>query len=73
MNERDIMTSKVHERNDKHTAFANSACDLPNLDKFNNSQVSIPVGWWITHEDREYIVVILVEKTIVLGSLRRIC
>ena len=56
MSEQKIMTSRVHERNDIHTAFANSVCPLPNLDKFNETQVSIPVGWWISSEDREYIV-----------------
>ncbi len=56
MTEQSVMTSRVHERNDQHTAFKESLCELPNVDKFNNSQVSIPVGWWITKEDREYIV-----------------
>lgn len=56
MNEQKIMTSRVHERNDKHTAFKNFKTDLPNVNKFNNTQVSIPVGWWITNDDREYIV-----------------
>jgi perosamine synthetase len=56
MSDQKIMTSRVHERNDIHTVFANSVCPLPNLDKFNETQVSIPVGWWISSEDREYIV-----------------
>ena len=56
MSEQKIMTSRVHERNDIHTAFKSSICPLPNLDKFNETQVSIPVGWWITQEDRQYIV-----------------
>ena len=56
MSDQKIMTSRVHERNDIHTAFANSVCPLPNLDKFNETQVSIPVGWWISNEDRKYIV-----------------
>ncbi len=55
MSEQGIMTSRVHERNDKHTAFKDSLCELPGLDAFNATQVSIPVGWWITTEDREYI------------------
>jgi len=56
MSEQGVMTSRVHERNDKHTAFSDSMCSLPNVERFNNTQVSIPVGWWITDEDREYIV-----------------
>ncbi|WED26869.1 DegT/DnrJ/EryC1/StrS family aminotransferase [Vibrio sp. DW001] len=56
MENQKIMTSRVHERNDKHTAFHESLCSLPCLDLFNKTQISIPVGWWITTEDREYIV-----------------
>ena len=56
MDKQDIMTSRVHERNDQHTALKESIADLPNVDKFNKSQVSIPTGWWITDEDRKYIV-----------------
>ena len=51
-----VMVSRVHERNDVHTAFISSKANLPNLDIFNATQVSIPVGWWIDDEDREYIV-----------------
>ncbi|MBC8552491.1 MAG: DegT/DnrJ/EryC1/StrS family aminotransferase [Candidatus Brocadiales bacterium] len=56
MSEQGVMTSRVHERNDKHTAFGESLCELPGVDAFNATQVSIPVGWWISIEDREYIV-----------------
>jgi len=51
-----VMASRVHERNDKHTAFMASMAKLPGLERFNATQVSIPVGWWITEEDRSYIV-----------------
>jgi perosamine synthetase len=56
MGEQGIMTSRVHERNDRHTAFKDSVCELPGVDLFNNTQISIPVGWWITNKDRKYIV-----------------
>jgi len=55
MDEQGVMTSRVHERNDIHSAFMESKCDLPDLDEFNKTQVSIPVGWWIKKTDREYI------------------
>ena len=55
MSEQGVMTSRVHERNDKHTVFKDSLCDLPGVDAFNATQVSIPVGWWISKKDREYI------------------
>jgi len=56
MSEQGVMTSRVHERNDKHTTFAESLCELPGVDIFNATQVSIPVGWWISEADRECIV-----------------
>ena len=49
------MVSRVHERNDNHTAFIESATSLPNLERFNDTQISIPVGWWIDDDDRNYI------------------
>jgi perosamine synthetase len=56
MNERGVSVSRVHERNDIHTAFEASRTHLPNLDQFNRTQVSIPVGWWLEQSDLEYIV-----------------
>ena len=55
MSERKVMVSRVHERNDNHTAFIESATSLPNLERFNDTQISIPVGWWIDDDDRNYI------------------
>ncbi len=51
-----IMVSQVHERNDKHSCVSEFKTELPNLDKTIGNVVSIPVGWWVTPEDREYIV-----------------
>jgi dTDP-4-amino-4,6-dideoxygalactose transaminase len=51
-----IMVSQVHERNDKHSCVSEFKTELPNLDKTIGDVVSIPVGWWVTPEDREYIV-----------------
>lgn len=55
MKDSGIVTSKVHSRNDLHSCFRNSLVDLPNAEKFNNSHVCIPVGWWIEPQEREYI------------------
>lgn len=55
MSEHGVMTSKVHQRLDIHTAFQESKCSLPGLDAFNKTQVSIPVGWWVNDNNREYI------------------
>jgi dTDP-4-amino-4,6-dideoxygalactose transaminase len=56
MKEKGIMTSRVHERNDKHSCVARFKEHLPNLDAFCKVMTNIPVGWWVTDEDREYIV-----------------
>jgi len=56
MKECGIMVSQVHERNDKHTCVKEFKSLLPNLDKTVPNLSAIPVGWWVTDEDREYIV-----------------
>ena len=56
MKECNIMVSQVHERNDKHSCVAEFKTPLPNLDKIISKVVNIPVGWWVTEEEREYIV-----------------
>jgi len=56
MNENGVMCSKVHERNDIHDAFKESTCDLPGVNKFCETQVSIPVGWWLSDEDTDKII-----------------
>ena len=50
------MVSRVHERNDKHTCVKEFRSALPNLDKVVKEMICIPVGWWVTKEQREYIV-----------------
>jgi dTDP-4-amino-4,6-dideoxygalactose transaminase len=56
MKECNIIVSQVHERNDKHSCVREFKTALPTLDKIINKVVSIPVGWWVTEEEREYIV-----------------
>lgn len=56
MHENNISVSQVHERNDKHTCVKEYKTILPTLDKITKNIVSIPVGWWVSQEDREYIV-----------------
>jgi perosamine synthetase len=51
-----IVASRVHERNDIHSAFKASKTKLKNLNKFNSTQVSIPVGWWLKKNQLKYIV-----------------
>jgi dTDP-4-amino-4,6-dideoxygalactose transaminase len=56
MGECGIHVSKVHNRNDLHPLVAKYKCHLPNVDYVSQRMVAIPVGWWVTKEDREYIV-----------------
>ncbi len=51
-----IVVSQVHERNDKHSCVREYKSSLPALDRTISKVVSIPVGWWVSAEDREYIV-----------------
>lgn len=55
MKEKGITVSQVHARNDGHTVFKEFKAHLPGVDAFVEKQVSIPVGWWISLEQREYI------------------
>ena len=55
MKEAGIVVSQVHARNDKHTMFKEFRRNLPGVDEFVAEQVSIPVGWWLTEDQRQYI------------------
>jgi len=50
-----IANSQAHKRNDRHTVFAASRCELPGLDAFYRRMLHIPCGWWVNDEQREYI------------------
>jgi dTDP-4-amino-4,6-dideoxygalactose transaminase len=56
MRDCNIMVSRVHERNDKHTCVSEYKTLLPNLEKLVDEMICIPCGWWVTPEEREYIV-----------------
>jgi hypothetical protein len=51
-----VATSRVHERNDKHTCTREFLAPLPNVDLVSKDMICIPVGWWVTEEERQYIV-----------------
>lgn len=59
MSEHGIPTSRVHARNDIHTGFAqastNTHAQRIGVDYFDAHQVNIPVGWWVTEEERQFI------------------
>jgi perosamine synthetase len=50
-----IASSQAHQRNDRHTVFAASRCELPGLDAFYRQMIHIPCGWWVDDEQRDYI------------------
>lgn len=56
MKSKGIDTSQIHERNDIHTCVLKYKSILPNLDNTIKKVSSIPVGWWIDEEKRNYIV-----------------
>ena len=56
MKECGIMVSQVHERNDIHSCVKEFETHLPTLDRITPKLISIPVGWWVTKKDRQYIV-----------------
>lgn len=53
MQDRGIAVSRVHERNDIHTCVADFQADLPRLDQLIAKMICMPVGWWVTPEQRE--------------------
>ncbi|NBP00914.1 MAG: DegT/DnrJ/EryC1/StrS family aminotransferase [Proteobacteria bacterium] len=55
MSDKGITVSQVHARNDTHTCVAEYKKFLPTLDNVEQRLISIPVGWWISEEQREYI------------------
>lgn len=56
MKQKGIHVSQVHERNDKHTCFSKFRTFLPSLDRTIPKLICIPVGWWVTEGERQYIV-----------------
>lgn len=56
MEEIGVTATPLHHRSDTHSVFAESRCDLPNMDEWYSKFVHIPCGWWVSKEDREMIV-----------------
>lgn len=56
MKERNVMASQVHRRNDNHPVTKPFLKSLPGVDEFTRHMVCIPVGWWVSKKDREYII-----------------
>lgn len=56
MKQRGIEVSPVIKRNDEHSCVTKYRRPLPQLDNINKEIVCIPVGWWITPDNRQHIV-----------------
>ncbi len=56
MAEAGIMVSPVHKRNDGHSCVKDFVAPLPALEHVDKHLICIPVGWWVSDEDREYVV-----------------
>jgi dTDP-4-amino-4,6-dideoxygalactose transaminase len=69
--ERGVASSPVHAINTRHSAFwrqSRRADSVPNADWFDAHQVSIPVGWWLTPEDREQVAAAVVSFACRVGA-----
>ena len=54
-----IASDPVHVRNDNYTVFKDfkkSDKELPGTKEFCSKHINIPVGWWLSEEDRTHIV-----------------
>lgn len=55
-----VYASKVHLRNDIYTCFGSGRKeDLEGVNEFSQKYISIPCGWWVSDEEKEYIVEII--------------
>lgn len=56
-----IGASKVHARNDTHSAFGRFVRPLPNCEEFDRTHLCIPVGWWLSESDRQRVAEAVIE------------
>lgn len=61
LSSRGISASPVHRRNDTHPAFFYPNGPLPGVDAFAEHEVAIPVGWWLSNNDRARVVAAVLE------------
>lgn len=55
MKANNVMASQVHRRNDNHPVTREFKVSLPGVDEFSAHMVCLPVGWWVSEEDRKFI------------------
>jgi len=55
LNAEGIAAGLVHLSNDIYSAFGTFKTALPGTQKFNDRQISLPCGWWMTKEDSKFV------------------
>lgn len=56
MTENGIATDMVHKRNDMYSVFSEYCSEpLPGVSEFESRLMNIPVGWWVSDEQRQHI------------------
>lgn len=50
-----VAASQVHRRNDLHPAFHFPSGPLQGVDAFAEREVAIPVGWWLTPQEKQIV------------------
>ncbi len=51
-----IQVNQVHTRNDRYSTLAAFKTDLPQMDRVADDMICIPVGWWLTDDDRRHVI-----------------
>jgi perosamine synthetase len=51
LQEEGVQSMQIHPRNDRWSMFESSKRELPGVDYFDDRELSIPCGWWVTEED----------------------
>jgi dTDP-4-amino-4,6-dideoxygalactose transaminase len=51
-----VYTSKLHFRTDHYSGFGVPAADLPNTQKFLDTVLALPCGWWMSDADAKVVV-----------------
>jgi perosamine synthetase len=59
LNKKGVNAGLVHIPNHNYTCFKDSMSKLENVDFFNDNQISLPCGWWLSDEDINNICLIL--------------
>ena len=50
---------ELQQHSDTHSVFAQSKCNLPNMEDWYSKFVHIPCGWWVDDATRERIVEVI--------------